>query len=72
MRWASAPSRSPSFPPDRAAARKSRRRAVDLMIAATAIAAELPLYTTNPGDFAGLDHLVTVIPLTRPEVPDER
>ena len=36
---------------------------VDLMIAATAIAAELPLYTTNPGDFAGLDHLVTVMPV---------
>ena len=55
-----------------AAGRKPRRRAVDLMIAATAIAAELPLYTTNPGDFAGLDHLVTVIPVTRPEVPNER
>ena len=54
------------------AGRKPRRRAVDLMIAATAIAAELPLYTTNPGDFAGLDHLVTVIPVTRPEVPNER
>jgi predicted nucleic acid-binding protein len=55
-----------------ASGRKSRRRAVDLMIAATAIAAELPVYTTNPGDFAGLDHLVTVIPVTRPEVPGER
>jgi predicted nucleic acid-binding protein len=50
-----------------AAGRKPRRRAVDLMIAATAIAAELPLYTKNPDDFAGLDHLVTVIPVTRPE-----
>ena len=37
-----------------AAGRKPHRRAVDLMIAATAIAAELPLYTTNPDDFAGL------------------
>jgi len=55
-----------------AAGRKPRRRAVDLMIAATAIAAELPLYTTNPDDFAGLDHLVTVIPVTRPEVLNER
>jgi predicted nucleic acid-binding protein len=55
-----------------AAGRKPRRRAVDLMIAATAIAAELTLYTTNPGDFAGLDHLVMVIPVTRPEVPGER
>ena len=32
------------------------------MIAATAMAAELPLYTTYPDDFAGLGHLVTVIP----------
>jgi predicted nucleic acid-binding protein len=55
-----------------AAGRKPRRRAVDLMIAATAIAAELPLYTTNPDDFAGLEHLVTVIPITRPEIPNER
>ena len=55
-----------------AAGRKPRRRAVDLMIAATAIAAELPLYTTNPDDFAGLEHLVTVIQVTRPEVANER
>jgi predicted nucleic acid-binding protein len=55
-----------------AAGRKPRRRAADLMIAATAIAAGLPLYTTNPDDFVGLDHLVTVIPVTRPEVPSER
>jgi len=55
-----------------AAGRKPRRRAVGLMIAATAIAAELPLYTTKPGDFAGLDHLVTVVAVTRPEVPNER
>jgi len=41
------------------------------MIAAKAIAADLPLYTTNPGDFAGLGHLVTVVPVTRPEVPNE-
>jgi predicted nucleic acid-binding protein len=54
------------------AGRKPRRRAVDLMIAATAIAAELPLYTTNPDDFAGLEHLVAVIQVTRPEVPNER
>ena len=54
-----------------AAGRKPRRRAVDLMTA-TAIAAELPLYTTNPDDFAGLEHLVTVIQVTRPEVPNER
>ena len=55
-----------------AAGRRPRRRAVDLMIAATAMAAGLPLFTTNPDDFAGLDYLVTVIPVTRPEVPQER
>jgi len=55
-----------------AAGRKPHRRAVDLMIAATAIAAELPLYTTNPDDFAALGHLVTVVPVTRPEIPNER
>ena len=55
-----------------AAGRKPRRRAVDLMIAATAIAAELPLYTTNPDDFAALSDLVMVIPVTRPEIPNER
>lgn len=49
-----------------AAGRKPRRRAADLMIAATAIAAELPLYTTNPDDFAGLDGLLTVIPVRHP------
>jgi len=55
-----------------AVGRKPPRRAVDLMIAATAIAAELPLYTTNPDDFAGLSHLVSVVPVTRPEAPNER
>jgi predicted nucleic acid-binding protein len=51
---------------------RSQSSQVDLMIAATAMAAELPLYTTNPDDFAGLGHLVTVIPVTRPDVPNER
>jgi predicted nucleic acid-binding protein len=55
-----------------AAGRKPRRRATDLMIAATAIAAGLPLYTTNPDDFSGLDRLLTVVPVTRPTVPNER
>ena len=41
-----------------AAGRKPRGRAVDLMIAATAIAEGLPLYTTNPADFGGLDALI--------------
>jgi predicted nucleic acid-binding protein len=55
-----------------AADRKPRRRATDLMIAATAMAAGLPLYTTNPDDFAGLDALLAVVPVTRPAVPSER
>ena len=43
------------------AGRKPRgRRATDLFIAATALAAGLPLYTRNPGDFAGLADLVDV------------
>lgn len=49
--------------------RKPRRRLADLMIAATAMTQDLPLFTTNPGDFAGLDGLVTIIPVTRPSTP---
>lgn len=56
----------------RAAGRTPRRRAVDLMIASTAIAAGLPLFSTNPDDFAGLAGLLAVIPVTRPQVPKER
>ncbi len=42
--------------------RKPRgRRAVDLLIAATAMAHGLPLYTRNPDDFAGLEHLVEIV-----------
>lgn len=46
----------------RAAGRKPRgRRAVDLFIAATAVAAGLPLYTRNPDDFAGLSAVVEIV-----------
>ena len=36
-------------------------RAVDLLIAATAHAAQLPLYTRNPDDFKALDDLIEVV-----------
>jgi predicted nucleic acid-binding protein len=44
-----------------AASRNPRPRRIDLMIAATAAAHGLPLYTRNPDDFRGLDSAVTVI-----------
>lgn len=50
----------------RAVGRTPRRRVADLMIASVAAAAELALYTTNPGDFAGLDEVVRVVPVRRP------
>jgi hypothetical protein len=55
-----------------AVGRKPRRRLADLMIAATAMAEGLPLFTTNLDDFVGLDKLLRVVPVTRPAVPDER
>ncbi|ADI09521.1 PilT-like protein [Streptomyces bingchenggensis BCW-1] len=54
------------------AGRKPRRRIADLMIAAVAIAEDLPLFTTNPDDFKGLDGLLTVVPVTRPRVLHDR
>jgi predicted nucleic acid-binding protein len=45
-----------------AGGRKARgRRALDLLVAATALAAELPVYTRNPDDFVGLKELVEVV-----------
>ncbi|WP_329199086.1 type II toxin-antitoxin system VapC family toxin [Streptomyces sp. NBC_01435] len=54
------------------AGREPRRRVADLMIASIAIAEELPLFTTNPDDFKGLDDLLTVVPVTRPRVLHDR
>lgn len=42
------------------AGRAPRGRVMDLWIAATAIALQLPLFTRNPDDFAGTEHLVDV------------
>ena len=39
------------------------RRAVDLMVAATALAYGLPLYTRDPDDLRGLEGLVEVVAL---------
>ncbi|MFA4840496.1 MAG: type II toxin-antitoxin system VapC family toxin [Agrococcus sp.] len=41
----------------RAAGRKPAARAYDALIAATAIANTMPLFTCNPADFAGIDRL---------------
>ncbi len=47
-----------------AAGRKARgARTADLLIAATAVAAGLPLYTRNPKNFAGLSALVLIVPV---------
>lgn len=48
-----------------AAGRKARgRRAVDLLIAATAVGAGLALYTRNPADFDGLGAILAVNAVT--------
>jgi predicted nucleic acid-binding protein len=45
----------------RAAGREPRKRASDLMIAATAASNQLPLYTANPDDFKGAESFVEVV-----------
>lgn len=49
----------------RRAGRKVNARACDAMIAATALANGLPVYTCNPNDFAGIEGL-DVIPVPLP------
>jgi tRNA(fMet)-specific endonuclease VapC len=44
----------------RRAGRKTAARAYDAMIAATALANDLPVYTCNPGDFSGIDGLEVI------------
>ena len=50
----------------RASGRKVQARSYDAMIAATAIANDLPLYTVNPVDFAGIEGL-DLRPVTHPD-----
>ena len=45
----------------RAGGREPRKRASDLMIAATAASNKLPLYTANADDFRGAEDVVDVI-----------
>lgn len=49
------------FAATKAAGRTSRTRLADLMIASTAAANGLALYTRNPADFSGLEQIVTVV-----------
>ena len=47
----------------RSAGRKPAARAYDVLIAASAIAEAIPLYTCNPGDFDGIEGLdLRVVP----------
>lgn len=47
--------------------RSPRSRTADLMIAATAATEQLPLYTSNPDDYRGLDSLVDIVAVPRPK-----
>jgi predicted nucleic acid-binding protein len=51
------------FAATRAAGRTGRSRLADLLIASTAAANGLPIYTRNPGDFVGLEDIVTIVGL---------
>lgn len=45
-----------------AAGRNARgRRTLDMLIAAVSLTNGLPLYTSNPDDFAGLEHLLDIV-----------
>jgi len=51
----------------RRAGRKPAARSYDAMIAATALANELPIYTANPDDFREIDGLEVVAVVVTPE-----
>jgi len=53
----------------RRAGRKPAARAFDAMIAAVAIANDLPLHTCNPADFEAIDGL-RVVPIPHPDAPN--
>ena len=56
----------------RRSGRAVKPRAYDVMIAATALANGLPLYTCNPKDFTGIDGLTVVpVPVSSPPPPSE-
>lgn len=52
----------------RSAGRKRAARAYDALIAAVALANDLPLYTVNPDDFDGIDGL-QVVAIPHPDHP---
>jgi tRNA(fMet)-specific endonuclease VapC len=52
----------------RRAGRKTTARTYDAMIAATALANDLPVYTCNPSDFSGIDEL-SVVAISVPDAP---
>ena len=54
----------------RSSGRKPAARGFDAMIAAIAIAGDLPIHTCNPRDFSGIDGL-RVIPVAHPDHPGE-
>lgn len=51
------------FSATRAAGRSSRSRLADLLIASTAAANSLPLYTRNPSNFDALKAIITIVHL---------
>jgi tRNA(fMet)-specific endonuclease VapC len=56
----------------RRAGRKTTARTYDAMIAATAVASGLPIYTCNPADFSGIDGLdVVAVPVPGDSAPRE-
>jgi predicted nucleic acid-binding protein len=49
--------------------RSARRRFADLLIACVAISNDLPLFTADVQDYAGLERLLTVVPVPAPQNP---